>query len=243
MRPAHVLPLKEDIKPRLHYVRTCHAFTLLELAMETFAESPTKVLSYLEKDARAVKATQCLASALDSFAESHDSFLGSWGWNCIVSKLIPCASLRFDRAFVGRPGNPQERSHTAETEPALNTSARFDSAAPTKQKAPTRGMTVPFERQDISLIGAQFGRLARRRIAAATRPISTQWMPPLLCWRKRKRKMEWLSHRLENGRRWREMTMVPTRVENRVPAVRQICRRWTRTKTWSRSFKVGSVKV
>ena len=92
-------------------------------AMETFGQSLEKLLSYLKKDSRSKQAAQCLASSVDFLAETHDAFIGPWGSNYIISKLIPDMAISTTTAFVGRPGNPLERSFTVETELGTDTLA------------------------------------------------------------------------------------------------------------------------
>jgi hypothetical protein len=51
----------------------------------------------------------------------------------------------YDRILLGRPGNPQERSFTVETEPGTDTLAAVDQAVPAKPTPRTKGMALVWE--------------------------------------------------------------------------------------------------
>lgn len=127
-----VLPLNSERRPQLHRLRTRYAFALLELAMETYVQTPEQLLSYLKQDMRSIKAAQCLANSVDLFADSYDDFIGAWGWNGIVSKLIPTASSSAETDATG-----SIRGQVS----VGGTKSGPDATAATRPKARTQGMS------------------------------------------------------------------------------------------------------
>ena len=104
-----ILPPSEKLKPRLHRPRARYAFALLESAILTLEKPVDQLLLYLKKDERSKKASEYLTSSLDQMSDCHDSFIGPWAWNCIVSKLTPTLEPSPNAASIGRPEQSTNR--------------------------------------------------------------------------------------------------------------------------------------
>ena len=138
---VNIFPPSDENKPQLYRLRTRGAFDVLETMIEMFGIPVDQVLLYLQRDERARNAAICLTSSLDRISDnSHDSFMGRWAWEGMVSKLIPSSSS-LSTAFIGRPGNPGPRSPTTDLDGRSKVRSA-DTAAPLRNaKARAPGMT------------------------------------------------------------------------------------------------------